>query len=38
VPLLASRIYQGILQPAGIAFTAPCAAEIQGLSVVGLPG
>lgn len=38
VPLLASGIYQGILQSAGVTFTAPCAAEIQGLSVVARPG
>ncbi len=38
VPLLASGVYQGILQSAGVTFTAPFAAEIQGLSVVGRPG
>ena len=37
-PLLASGVYQGILQSAGIAFAAPCVAEIHGLSVVGRPG
>ena len=38
VSLLASGVYQGILQSAGVTFTAPCAAEIQGLSIVGRPG
>jgi hypothetical protein len=38
VSLLASGVYQGFLQSAGVKFTAPCAAEIQGLSVVGKPG
>jgi hypothetical protein len=38
VPLLASGAYQGILQSAGVAFTAPGIAEIQGLSVVARPG
>jgi hypothetical protein len=38
VPLLASGVYQGIPQPAGVAFTAPGIAEIQGLSVVARPG
>lgn len=37
VPLLASGVHQGILQSAGIAFAAPCVAEVQGLSVVGRP-
>jgi hypothetical protein len=37
-PLLASGVYQGILQSAGIAFTAPCAAEIQGVSPGLVPG
>jgi hypothetical protein len=31
-PLLASGVYQGILQSAGVAFTAPCPAEIPGVS------
>jgi hypothetical protein len=30
VPLLASGVYQGILESAGIAFTAPSLAEIYG--------
>ncbi len=38
VPLLASGVYQGILQSAGIAFTAPCPAEIQGVSPARAPG
>ena len=38
VPLLASGVYQGILQSAGIAFTAPCPAEIQGVSPARTPG
>lgn len=38
VPLLASGVYQGILQSAGITSTAPGAAEIQGVSVAGRPG
>lgn len=38
VPLLASGVYQGILQSADIAFAAPCVAEVQGLSVVGRRG
>jgi len=37
-PLLASGVYQGILQSAGVAFIAPCVAEIHGLSVVARPG
>ena len=32
-PLLASGVYQGILQSAGIAFTAPCLAEIHGVNL-----
>jgi hypothetical protein len=32
-PLLASGVYQGILQSAGIAFTAPCPAEIHGVNL-----
>ena len=32
-PLLASGVYQGILQSAGIAFTAPCLAEIRGVNL-----
>lgn len=28
VPLLASGVYQGLLESAGIAFTSPCTAEI----------
>jgi hypothetical protein len=38
VPLLAGGVYQGILHSAGVAFTAPGIAEIQGLSVVARPG
>ena len=38
VPLLASGVYQGILQSAGIEFTAPCRAEIDGVNVAGRPG
>jgi hypothetical protein len=38
VPLLASGVYQGILQSADVAFTAPGIAEIQDLSVVARPG
>jgi hypothetical protein len=36
-PLLASGVYQGILRSAGIAFAAPCPAEIQGVSPVRTP-
>ena len=32
-PLLASGVYQGILQSAGLAFTAPCPAEIDGVNL-----
>jgi hypothetical protein len=38
VPLLASGVYQGILQSAGIEFTAPCRAEVDGVNVAGRPG
>jgi hypothetical protein len=38
VPLLASGVYQGILQSAGIEFTAPCRAEIDAANVAPRPG
>jgi hypothetical protein len=37
-PLLASGVYESILRAAGIAFTAPCVTEIEGLNVVGTQG
>ena len=37
VPLLASGAYQSILQSAGIAFTAPPHAEINGANLARLP-
>jgi len=37
VPLLASGAYQSILQSAGIAFTAPSHAEINGANLARLP-
>jgi len=37
-PLLASGLYQGILQSAGIAFTAPGPAEIHGVDLAYEPG
>jgi hypothetical protein len=37
-PLLAGGVYQGILQSAGIAFTAPDPAEIHGVTLVREPG
>jgi hypothetical protein len=33
-PLLASGVYQGILQSASIVFTAPCLTEIHGVNLV----
>jgi hypothetical protein len=38
VPLLASGVYQGILQSAGIEFTAPCRAEVDAVNVAGRTG
>jgi hypothetical protein len=37
VPLLASGVYQGILQSAGIEFTTPDRAGIDGVNVAGRP-
>ena len=38
VPLLASGVYQGILQSAGIAFTPPCPDEIHCADLARRPG
>ena len=37
-PLLANGTYQGILQSAGIAFSAPSLAEIHGVDLARKPG
>ena len=37
-PLLASGVYQGILQSAGIAFTPPCPEEIRRVNLARRPG
>jgi hypothetical protein len=29
-PLLADGVYQGVLEPAGTAFSSPCAAQVHG--------
>jgi hypothetical protein len=37
-PLLDSGVYQGILRSAGIAFTAPCRADIHDVDLARRPG